>query len=154
MGSTIKCKRKSIITFSYSSMTLSNYLIVTNWWTNYQPVPGFSYLRIDWLTGFVIIISHYILTLSSHPGPETFFGPRLMTPCLRGQRFLGPLSRFPVSANHTTGHTYVKPRTIMDVLPTITTCWCMVSTLRQTLLDLFFAPNNFNSQPLCSVSHC
>lgn len=61
-------------------------------------------------------------------GPGTFSGPRLMTPCPRGQRFLAPPSRFPASAKHITEPICARHRTITDVLQIITPYWCMVST--------------------------
>ncbi len=62
-------------------------------------------------------------------GPGTFSGPKLTTPYLRGQRFLAPPFRFPVSANHTTGRTCARPRTTTDVLLIITLYSFMVSEL-------------------------
>ena len=80
-----------------------------------------------------------LLSRSPSPsGPGTFSGPRLTTPYPRGQRFLAPPYRFPVSASHTTGRTCARPRTTTDALLIITPYWCMVSISRVFQLFLQF----------------
>lgn len=86
-----------------------------------------------------------LLSRSAFPsGPGTFSGPRLTTPYPRGQRFLAPPYRFPVSASRTTGRTCARPRTTTDALLIITPYWCTVSNrVNQSCVPAFLTIQAF-----------